>query len=96
MGLLIGVAYGLSRSSAILKKGEGAMADDFFRKGMRGALGWSMAVGAVSAHAARPLGDAEVWAFASFAFDNKAFGEVKICACRVRGVCAHENKGLRS
>mgnify|MGYP002871696300 CR=1 FL=1 len=72
------------------------MADDFFRKGMRGALGWSMAVGAVSAHAARPLGDAEVWAFASFAFDNKAFGEVKICACRVRGVCAHENKGLRS
>ena len=36
----------------------------FFRKGMRGALGWSMVVGAVSAHAARPFGDAEVWAFA--------------------------------
>lgn len=56
------------------------MADDFFRKGMRGALGWSMAVGAVSTHAARPLGDAEVWTFAPFAFDNKAFGLAKKCA----------------
>ena len=56
------------------------MADNFFRKGMRGALGWGIAVGAVSAHAARPFGDAEVWAFAPFAFDNKVFGLVKKCA----------------
>lgn len=49
----------------------------FFRKGMRGALGWGIAVGAVSAHAARPFGDAEVWVFAPFAFDNKAFGLAK-------------------
>ena len=44
---------------------------------MRGALDWDMAVGAVSAHAARPFGDAEVWAFAPFTFDNKAFGLAK-------------------
>lgn len=68
---------GFGRSLAILKKGEAAMADNFFRKEMRGALGWSMVVGAVSAHAARPFGDAEVWFFAPFAFDNKAFGLAK-------------------
>ena len=68
------------RSSAILKKGEAAMADNFFRKEMRGALVWGTAVGAVSAHAARPVGDAEVWVFAPFAFDNKAFGLAKKCA----------------
>lgn len=77
-GLLALPEFG--RSSAILKKGEAAMADNFFRKGMRGALGWGMAVGAVSAHAARPFGNAEVWAFAPFAFDDKAFGLVKKCA----------------
>ena len=38
----------------------------FFRKGLRGALGWGMVVGAVSAHAARPFGDAEVWVFVPF------------------------------
>ena len=52
----------------------------FFRKGLRGALGWGMAVGAVSAHAARPFGDVEVGDFAPFAFDNKAFGLAKKCA----------------
>lgn len=56
------------------------MADNFFRKEMRGALVWGTAVGAVSAHAARPFGDAEVWVFAPFAFDNKAFGLAKKCA----------------
>lgn len=62
------------------KKGKRQWPIKFFRKEMRGALGWSMVVGAVSAHAARPFGDAEVWAFAPFAFDNKAFGLAKKCA----------------
>lgn len=52
----------------------------FFRKGMRGALGWGLAVGAVSAHAARPFGDAGLLAFAPFTFDNKAFGLTQKCA----------------
>ena len=56
------------------------MADNFFRKEMRGALGWGMAVGAVSAHAARPFGDAGLLAFAPFTLDNKAFGLAKKCA----------------
>ena len=43
------------------KKGKRQWPMKFFRKGLRGALGWGMAVGAVSAHAARPFGDAEVW-----------------------------------
>ena len=42
MGQLIGVAYGLGRPSAILKKGEGAMADDFLGRGclVRWVEGW--------------------------------------------------------
>mgnify|MGYP001678805361 CR=1 FL=1 len=67
-------------SSAILKKGEATMADEFFRKGLRGALGWGMALGAVSVHAARPFGDAGLLAFAPFTLDNKAFGLAKKCA----------------
>lgn len=62
------------------KKGKRQWPIIFFRKEMRGALGWSMVVGAVSAHAARPFGDAEVWDFAPFSFDNKAFGLAKKCA----------------
>ena len=49
----------------------------FFRKGLGGALGWGMAVGAVSAHAERPFGDTGLLAFAPFTLDNKAFGLAK-------------------
>ena len=50
----------------------------------------------VFSHMPRQLGDTRRLVLALFVFDNKAFGEVKICACRVRELCAHEKKGLRS
>ena len=62
------------------KKGKRQWPMKFFRKGLRGALGWGMAVGAVSAHAARPFGDAGLSAFTPFTLDNKAFGLAKKCA----------------
>ena len=62
------------------KKGKRRWPMNFFRKGLRGALGWGMAVGAVSAHAARPFGDAGLLAFAPFTLDKKAFGLAKKCA----------------